>query len=141
MHVNLRRPAPPTYTITQLCREFGATPRALRFYEEEGLLFPARWQTQRVYSHKDRARLQLILRGRRVGLSIAAIRDILDAYEEEGEAAQNARALRAFRQRMKALEAQRRQVDEALEALNAASDRLARQYPEASGPDGTAGGR
>ena len=72
MAFTLRRPPFRTYTITQLCREFGATPRALRFYEEQGLLSPARRDTARVYSYKDRARLQLILRGRRVGLSIAA---------------------------------------------------------------------
>jgi len=131
VQVNLRRPPFRTYSITQLCREFGATPRALRFYEEQGLLSPGRRELQRVYSYKDRARLQLILRGRRVGLSIAEIRDILDAYDEEGEAAQNARALRVFRQRIEALEAQRREVDEAIDALNAAAERLARKYPEA----------
>ena len=82
MLTNLRRPPYRTYSITQLCREFSATPRALRFYEEQGLLTPARRDLARVYSYKDRARLQLILRGRRVGLSIAEIRDILDLYEE-----------------------------------------------------------
>src|SRR6201988_413016 len=81
MLLNLRRPPYRTYSITQLCREFGATPRALRFYEEQGLLSPARRDTSRVYSYKYRARLQPILRGRRVGLSIADIRDILDAYD------------------------------------------------------------
>jgi DNA-binding transcriptional MerR regulator len=131
MQLNLRRPPYRTYTITQLCREFGATPRALRFYEEQGLLSPARRQMQRIYSYKDRARLQLIIRGRRVGLSLADIRGILDAYEREGEAAQNARALDIFRQRIEALEAQRRETDAAIETLQAAADRLARKYPQA----------
>ncbi|HEY8616343.1 MerR family DNA-binding transcriptional regulator [Phenylobacterium sp.] len=124
MRPNLRRPPYRTYSITQLCREFGVTARALRFYEEQGLVFPGRRDLQRVYSYKDRARLALIVRGRRVGLSLAQIRDILDAYEEQGEAAQNAKALGVFRQRIAELEAQRREVDEAIEALTQASRRL-----------------
>ncbi|WP_293682705.1 MerR family DNA-binding transcriptional regulator [uncultured Phenylobacterium sp.] len=130
MLLNLRRPPYRTYSITQLCREFGATPRALRFYEEQGLLAPARRDTSRVYSYKDRARLQMILNGRRVGLSIAEIRDILDLYDEEGEAAQSAEALRVFKHRIEQLEAQRVEVDEAITTLKAAADRLERQYPE-----------
>jgi len=130
MLLNLRRPPYRTYSITQLCREFSATPRALRFYEEQGLLSPARRDLTRIYSYKDRARLQLILNGRRVGLSIAEIRDILDLYDEEGEAAQNAEALRIFRRRIEQLEAQKHDVEEAISTLKAAAGRLARQYPE-----------
>lgn len=129
--LNLRRPPYRTYSITQLCREFGATPRALRFYEEQGLLAPARRELSRVYSYKDRARLQMILNGRKVGLSIAEIRDILDLYDEEGEAAQNAQALRVFRQRIEQLEAQRAEVEGAIETLRQAADRLAQKYPGA----------
>ena len=128
--LNLRRPPYRTYSITQLCREFGATPRALRFYEEQGLLSPGRRDTARVYSYKDRARLQLILGGRRVGLSVAEIRDILDLYDEQGEAAQDVKALRVFRDRINALETQRRDVDDAIEALKTAAGRLAKKYPE-----------
>lgn len=129
--LNLRRPPFRTYSITQLCREFGATPRALRFYEEQGLLSPARRDTARVYSYKDRARLQLIMRGRRVGLSIAEIRDILDTYDEEGAAAQDAEALRIHQRRIAQLEAQRSEVEQAIKSLEAAAARLERQYPEA----------
>lgn len=129
--LNLKRPPYRTYSITQLCREFGATPRALRFYEEQGLLSPARRDTSRVYSYKDRARLKLILRGRRVGLSIAEIRDILDTYDEEGTAAQDAEALRIHKRRVEELQAQRRDVEEAIETLQAAACHLAKQYPEA----------
>ncbi|WP_397422430.1 MerR family DNA-binding transcriptional regulator [Phenylobacterium sp.] len=132
MLTNLRRPPYRTYSITQLCREFGATPRALRFYEEQGLLTPGRRDLARVYSYKDRARLQLILRGRRVGLSIAEIRDILDLYEEKGEAVQSAQALRVFRQRIEQLEAQRQEVEDAILTLKAAAGRLARQHPDAA---------
>jgi DNA-binding transcriptional MerR regulator len=130
--LGLRRPPYRTYSITQLCREFGATPRALRFYEEQGLLTPGRRDLARVYSYKDRARLQLILRGRRVGLSIAEIRDILDLYEEKGEAVQSAQALRVFRQRIEQLEAQRQEVEDAILTLKAAAGRLARQHPDAA---------
>jgi DNA-binding transcriptional MerR regulator len=129
--LNLRRPPYRTYSITQLCREFGATPRALRFYEEQGLLSPSRRDTSRVYSYKDRARLQLIVRGRRVGLSIAEIRDILDAYDEEGLAAQDAEALRIHKRRIERLEAQRRDVEAAIDELRRAAEHLERQYPEA----------
>ena len=128
--LNLRRPPYRTYSITQLCREFGATPRALRFYEEQGLLSPARRDTSRVYSYKDRARLQLILRGRRVGLSIADIRDILDAYDEEGAPAQDAEALRIHKRRVEQLQAQRRDVEEAIETLKQAASAMEKAYPE-----------
>ena len=128
--LNLKRPPYRTYSITQLCREFGATPRALRFYEEQGLLSPARRDTARVYSYKDRARLQLILRGRRVGLSIAEIRDILDTYDEEGAPAQDAEALRIHKRRIEELQAQRAHVDEAIQALEQAARHLTCKYPE-----------
>ncbi|MBX3484944.1 MAG: MerR family DNA-binding transcriptional regulator [Phenylobacterium sp.] len=135
MLLNLRRPPYRTYSITQLCREFGATPRALRFYEEQGLLSPTRRDTARVYSYKDRARLQLIMRGRRVGFSIAEIRDILDAYDEEGSAAQDAEALKIHKRRVAQLVRQREEVDEAIRLLQVASDRLSRQYPDAADLD------
>lgn len=119
-----------SYTIGQLCREFACTTRALRFYEEQGLLFPARRQGQRVYSYKDRTRLGLIVRGRKVGLSIAEIRDLFETYEEAGEQAQNALALRLFQKRVSALEAQRAEIDQAVETLRAACTRLA-ERPDA----------
>jgi DNA-binding transcriptional MerR regulator len=127
--LNLRRPPYRTYSITQLCREFGATPRALRFYEEQGLLSPGRRDTSRVYSYKDRARLKLIMRGRRVGLSIAEIRDILDTYDEEGTAAQDAEALRIHHRRVEQLEQQRQHVDEAIDELKKAAALIEAKYP------------
>lgn len=114
-----------TYSITELCREFGCTPRALRFYEEQGLLFPRRNQMQRIYSYKDHARLKLIVRGRRVGLSIAEIRKILTTYDEKGEEAQTALALDVFNRRLEALAAQQREIEEAVAALQSARDMLA----------------
>ena len=124
MTATLLRAPTRTYTITQLCREFGATSRALRFYEDRGLLFPSRNGMQRVYSRADRARVILILRGRKVGLSVEEIREILEAYDEGGEASQAARALRTFRRRLEALQTERRDAEEAIKALQAACERL-----------------
>src|SRR4051794_39760404 len=124
MPMELRRPE-RTFTIRQLCLEFMATPRALRFYEDKGLLSPARQGLNRVYSYKDRARLQLILRGKRVGLSLAEIREILDLYDkQDGGAAQNAKALRKFRERIVALEQQREDIDHAIQILHESCQRL-----------------
>ena len=117
MPAELRRPN-RNYTIRQLCLEFKCTPRALRFYEDKGLLSPARDGMNRVYSHRDRARLQLILRGKRVGLALSEIREILDLYEVgDGGATQMAKSLAKFRERIKALEAQRVDIDKAIQEL------------------------
>jgi DNA-binding transcriptional MerR regulator len=131
---DLRRPH-RTYTIRQLCLEFKCTPRALRFYEDKGLLSPARDGMNRVYSYKDRARLQLILRGKRVGLSLAEIGEILDLYEaDESGVQQAAKSLRKFRERIVALESQKRDIDAAIAQLNqgiaAMEKRLAETRPD-----------
>ena len=127
MGLELRRPE-RTFTIRQLCLEFKCTPRALRFYEDKGLLSPARQGLNRVYSYRDRARLQLILRGKRVGLSLAEIREILQLYgKEDGGAAQNARALRKFRERIVAFEQQREDIDHAIAELREACARMENQ--------------
>ena len=69
------------FSISDLSAEFEVTARALRFYEDEGLIAPERRGTQRVYSHRDRARLAWILRGKRVGFSLAEIREMIDLYD------------------------------------------------------------
>jgi DNA-binding transcriptional MerR regulator len=106
-----------TYTISQLAREFAVTPRALRFYEDKGLLMPRREGMNRVYSHRDRAKLQLILRGKRVGLSLIEIKEILDLYKVD-QRAQAQIALKRFKARVVALEAQREDVDAAIQILH-----------------------
>jgi DNA-binding transcriptional MerR regulator len=129
----LRRPA-TTFTITQLCREFATTPRALRYYEEQGLLSPSREGQARVYSYRDRARLVLILRGKRVGLSLAEIRDIFDLYDQDdGLVAQSAHALRKYQERIAAFERQRQEIDEAIEELHVASERLEQHLASKAG--------
>lgn len=70
-----------TWTISQLAQEFDITPRTLRYYEDEGIVAPARCGRNRVYSARDRTRLRIALRGRRLGLSLAEIRGVLDIYE------------------------------------------------------------
>ncbi|HEV7158270.1 MAG TPA: MerR family DNA-binding transcriptional regulator [Caulobacteraceae bacterium] len=124
MPMELRRPE-RTFTIRQLCVEFSCTPRALRFYEDKGLLSPARQGLNRVYSYRDRARLQLILRGKRVGLALAEIREILELYDKhDGGATQNALALAKFRERIVALERQREDIDHSIDELKSACARL-----------------
>jgi DNA-binding transcriptional MerR regulator len=112
-----------TYTISQLAREFEVTPRALRFYEDKGLLTPRREGMNRVYSHRDRARLQLILRGKRVGLSLIEIKEILDLYNVD-QRAQAQTALKKYKKRIVELEAQREDVDAAIEILHDSIKRL-----------------
>ena len=73
------------FTIGELASAFALSPRAIRFYEDQGLLAPERAGTQRVYTRRDRARLQLILRGKRLGFSIADIREFLDLYDAGGD--------------------------------------------------------
>jgi DNA-binding transcriptional MerR regulator len=108
-----------TYTISQLAREFDVTPRALRFYEDKGLLTPRREGLNRVYSHRDRARLQLIIRGKRVGLSLLEIKEILDLYKVD-QRAQLQVALKKYKGRLTELERQREDVEAAIDTLRAA---------------------
>jgi DNA-binding transcriptional MerR regulator len=130
MPTDLRRPN-RTFTIRQLCLEFKCTPRALRFYEDKGLLAPARDGMNRVYSYKDRARLQLILRGKRVGLALAEIGEILDLYEvDDGGAQQAAKSLRKFRERILALENQKLDIDKAIKELTAGVEAMEKRLTE-----------
>lgn len=102
-------------SITDLCAEFGVTPRALRFYEDEGLIGPERRGTQRLYSARDRARIAWILRGKRVGFSLADIRELLDLYDlGDGRATQRRLTAERCRERIAQLEAQRRDIDAAV---------------------------
>ena len=106
------------WTIRQLCREFDVTPRALRFYEDKGLLSPERRGASRIYAGRDRARLQLILRGKRVGFSLAEIAEMLALYDrEDGGATQMAASLGRFRERLVGLRRQREDLDRAIAEL------------------------
>ena len=114
-----------SWSIRQLCDEFAVPPRALRFYEDQQLLDPSRRGLTRVYDARDRARLALIVRGRRVGFSLAELRDLLDLYDDrDGGAVQMAASLPKFRERITALQAQRDDVDHSIAVLEEGCARL-----------------
>lgn len=120
-----------SYSIRQLCREFAATPRALRFYEDKGLLAPARSGQTRRYSARDRARLQLILMGKRVGFSLSDIAEMLDLYDQgDGGAAQMSASLPKFRDRVAALKRQRQDIEGAIALLEEGCARLEQRLAE-----------
>ncbi len=83
------------YSVTELARDLGVTPRTIRFYEAKGLIAPSRAGTTRVYTHRDRARLQLILRGKRLGFSLRDVREYLDLYDADPTQQTQLRALLA----------------------------------------------
>ncbi len=116
--MNHRISAGRTFSIGELAGEFEITSRALRLYEEEGLLAPLRDGTRRIYSESNRTRLRLILRGKRLGWSLSEIKELFDLYDSShGEEAQLELMLDKLRQRRETLEAQRRDIDHALEEL------------------------
>lgn len=114
-----------TYSIGQLAEEFGLTLRSLRFYEDEGLIAPARVGQTRVYSHRDRARLKLICRGKRLGFSIGEIKDFLDLYDtDEAQVEQMSFLLKGARNRIRHLEQQLRDVQQTLKELHEIDDMI-----------------
>ena len=108
-----------TWSIADLARDHDVTLRTIRFYEDRGLLAPQRRGTQRVYTNRDRIRLALILRGRRLGFSLDEIARIVDMYDAEpGERGQLTYLLDQIAARRAELEARRRDIDETLAELN-----------------------
>ena len=103
-----------TYSITELANEFDVTPRAIRFYEDQGILQPQRAGRSgltRVYSSRDRTRLKLTLRGKRLGLTLTQVRELIDMYETPKDAtAQAKRFLAVLSQHRRALEQQREDI-------------------------------
>ena len=107
-----------SYSISDLAREFGVTTRAIRFYEDEDLLQPGRNGRQRIYSRRDYIRLKLILRGKRLGLSLSEIADIIELYDsDQGETGQLASFLDSIRERRSVLKQQRTDIDATLREL------------------------
>jgi len=107
--------AKAVYTIGEVAKEFGVTHRALRFYEDRGLLHPKREGQTRLYSRRDVARLKLVLMGKRVGFSLTEIREMLDLYDlRDGQVLQLRVALEKFEQQIAVLEQQQRDVQQAL---------------------------
>jgi DNA-binding transcriptional MerR regulator len=108
----------PLFSIGEMCDAFGVTARALRFYEDEGLIAPERRGTQRLYSERDRARVAWILRGKRTGFSLAEIRELLDLYDL-GDHRQTQRlvTLERCREKIATLERQRGDIDATITEL------------------------
>jgi DNA-binding transcriptional MerR regulator len=128
-----------TYTITQLAEEFGVTPRAIRFYEDKDLLHPRRQGQMRIYAPRDRARLMLILRGKRVGFSLVEIKEMLDLYDlRDGQEAQLRVALAKFRERIRSLEQQRQDIDDAIRELDTGCKTIERILAEKAEESATA---
>ena len=119
------------YTIADLAREFDVTTRTLRFYEAEGLIAPARRGQRRIFSPRDRVRLRLILRGKRLGFSLGEIREIIDLYDKApGEAGQLRFFIAKIRDRRAALERQRADIADALHELGEVEARCVAQLKQ-----------
>jgi DNA-binding transcriptional MerR regulator len=107
-----------SYTITDLSTEFDVTARALRFYEDEGLIAPSRRGIARIYSKRDRARLAWILRAKRVGFSLSDIRELIDLYDVgDGRKTQREVTIDKCRGRIELLKQQRADIDHSIDEL------------------------
>ncbi|WP_412478557.1 MerR family transcriptional regulator [Azonexus sp. IMCC34839] len=101
-----------TFAISDLAREFGITPRTIRFWEDQGILAPQREGTKRIFTRRDRARLKMALRGKRLGLSLAEIKDLIGMYSStEDETPQLLECLRVMEKRRTALQQQREDIE------------------------------
>jgi len=128
---------PTTYTIAELAREFDITARAIRFYEDQGLLSPSREGVggrNRVYTPRDRTRLKLTLRGKRLGLTLSEIKSIVDMYETPKDTvAQIDRFLGVLAQQRLTLEQQRTDIEMALEEISAHEEECRRLLSDSAG--------
>jgi DNA-binding transcriptional MerR regulator len=110
------------FTIRDLTKEFAVSARTLRFYEEKGLVDPARRGEQRLYSRRDRARLAYVLAGKAVGFSLEEVREMLDLYDvNDGQVTQLKVALKKFGERIDRLERQKAEIDLVIAELTRAS--------------------
>ena len=108
-----------TYTISELAREFDVTTRTIRFYEEKGLVTPRREGQKRLYTPSDRVRIKLILRGKRIGMTLDECVDVIDMYDPEHNNTEQLHSLiERVQERRKRFLQQRRDLDEMLEGLD-----------------------
>ena len=125
----------PTYSISELAHEFALTTRAIRFYEDEGMLAPERRGRARVYRERERVRLKLILRGKRLGLSLSEIRELLDLYEVgRNERAQLAKFVDVLVDRRARLLQQKEDIDAVLAEIDAVERECRRRLKEEGAP-------
>jgi len=116
------------FSISELAREFDITPRAIRFYEDQGLLAPRRDGQRRIYSSRDRTRLKLTLRGKRLGLTLSEIRDLIDMYEPgRDERPQLERFLAVLEAHKASLEQQREDIEAQLSEIRAFEKKVRKQ--------------
>lgn len=108
-----------TYTISDLASEFGVTTRTVRFYEDKGLLAPKREGQRRIYSPRDRVRLRLIMRGKRLGLSLDEVGELLNLYDADpSEVTQLRQFIEVIRERKSALQRQKKDIQESLAEMD-----------------------
>lgn len=108
-----------TFTISELAKEFELTTRAIRFYEDQGLLVPSRDGRNRIYSKRDRVRLKLILRGKRLGFSLGEIKEFFDLYASaQGEKAQLKQYLKILAQKRAMLEEKKKDIEAVLSEID-----------------------
>ena len=123
-------------TIREMCAAFGVTPRTLRFYESKELLFPVREGQKRLFTKRDRARLKLILRGKRFGFSLEEIRQLLDLYDmDDQQITQLTRTYDIAKDRLADMERQRAELDEAIAELKEQLDWGAQMIGALKRPD------
>lgn len=109
----------PTFAISDLAREFDITPRTIRFWEDQGILAPQREGSKRIFTRRDRARLKMALRGKRLGLSLAEIKDLIGMYNStEDETPQLLECLRVMEKRRAALQQQREDIEAMLAEID-----------------------
>jgi DNA-binding transcriptional MerR regulator len=131
-----------SYGIRDLADEFGVTTRTIRFYEDQGMIAPLREGQRRIYCQRDRTRLKLILRGRRLGFSLAEIREIVDLYDApSGEAGQLNLLLERIAARRAELEAKRRDIAASLRDLDAVAESCRKHLEQLKNEGATAGAR
>ena len=116
------------FSISELAQEFDVTPRAIRFYEDQGLLAPRRAGQRRIYTPRDRTRLKLTLRGKRLGLTLSEIRELIDMYEPgRDERAQLQRFLAVLEAHRSSLLQQRADIEAQLSEIQAFEKKVRRQ--------------
>ena len=110
--------SPSTWTISELAREFDVTPRTIRFYEDQGIVSPAREGRNRIFGPRDRTRLKLGLRGKRLGLQLSEILKLIDMYDGPGDTEVQLRQyLAVLAQHRATLEQQRRDIEDTLQEI------------------------
>lgn len=123
-----------SFSITDLAREFDVTTRTIRFYEDQGLIAPERQGQTRIYGQRDRVRLRLIMRGKRLGFALKEIRDLLDLYEtDRSEITQLTILINKIDERRDTLRKQRADIDATLEELDLLEENCQQELRRKSG--------